>query len=74
MPHLKHLHLGSRGRGSLELTRERLENLWNTKESHPEELTLSHVHIIAKSLETVARYKSLKALGIAACLQVQIFH
>ena len=72
MPNLKHLHLGSFG--WLELTGERLESLWNVRESHPEELTLSVVRIQPDSLLALPRYKSLKALSMFSGKTVQTFN
>lgn len=73
MPNLKQLHLGNSNNRLLKLTGERLENLWDVKESRPEELTLSGIHMTPDSLLALARYSSIKALGMTDCYEVQSF-
>ena len=71
MPNLKRLHLGALGR-SHELIDGRLESFWNRGESHPEELTLDHMHMTADSLQPLPGYKSLKALSIIKPFEVRM--
>ena len=70
MPSLKHLHLGSLNR--LDWTRQRMESLWNPRESHPKELSLWNAYLTEDSLSALAQYSNLKALGITGSNAVKI--